>query len=329
MVQFRKKWLESNAWVMVRLFMSSDCMKTRLKLFLGMTAVLAAGALVANAQNMHPRDVDALPVSPVAITAAYGSDPLQTGDLRLPSGNGAFPVVIVIHGGCWTKGFATRMNTGPLASALTSHGYATWNIEYRQVGDEGAGWPGTFFDWGAATDYLRVLAKTQPIKLDKVVVVGHSAGACFALSLAARPKMPVSNSIRGANPLPIHAAVVFDGPPELAQFIGVDAEVCHKPVIAPLMGGTPDRQPDRYKEADPARFTPLNVDQLMIKSAVLIQDDIDKYEARVTPGDRIETLQIHKGGHFDIIAPGSAAWKDQVEGPLLEFLRKESPPVVR
>jgi acetyl esterase/lipase len=129
------------------------------------------------AQNMVSRDVDDLPTSAPTLVAAYGSDPHQVGELRLPPGKGPFPVVEVVHGGCWTKGFATRKNTAALASALTALGYATWNIEYRQIGDEGAGWPGTFKDWAAATDYLRVLAKSQPISLTRVAVVGHSAGA--------------------------------------------------------------------------------------------------------------------------------------------------------
>jgi hypothetical protein len=61
---------------------------------------------------------------------------------------------VVIHGGCWTKGFATLRNTAPLASALAAKGIATWNIEYRQVGDNGGGWLDTFLDWGAGLDHL-------------------------------------------------------------------------------------------------------------------------------------------------------------------------------
>jgi hypothetical protein len=29
---------------------------------------------------------------------------MQFGQLRLPEGNGLFPVAVVMHGGCWTKG---------------------------------------------------------------------------------------------------------------------------------------------------------------------------------------------------------------------------------
>jgi acetyl esterase/lipase len=74
-----------------------------------------------------------------ALVQTYGSNALQFGELRLPKDNGLFPVAVVIHGGCWTKGFTTLRNTAPLASALAAKGIATWNIEYRQVGDNGAG----------------------------------------------------------------------------------------------------------------------------------------------------------------------------------------------
>ena len=75
-------------------------------------------------------DFDAPPPSSApALTEAYGKEPTQVGDLRLPAGPGPHPVVIVIHGGCWWKGFATRQNTAALASRLTEKGFATWNIE--------------------------------------------------------------------------------------------------------------------------------------------------------------------------------------------------------
>ena len=111
-------------------------------------------------QRLRPGDVDALPASKPTAVEKYGNDSLQFGELRLPKGPGPFPVAVIIHGGCWTKGFATVRNTAASASALTEKGVATWNIEYRQVGDSGGGWPGTFLDWGTAADHLRVVAKT-------------------------------------------------------------------------------------------------------------------------------------------------------------------------
>ena len=136
---------------------------------------------------MTSAQVTALPASTPYIRASYGFGPIEVGELRLPPGKGPFPVAVIIHGGCWAKGFATMRMLSPLADALTAKGFATWNIEYRQLGDTGGGWPGTFQDWGAALDHLRVLARTQPLDLKRVIVVGHSAGGHAALWLAARP----------------------------------------------------------------------------------------------------------------------------------------------
>ena len=86
-------------------------------------ALLAATPALA--QRMRPADVDKLPSSAPALTEAYGKEPTQVGDLRLPAGPGPHPVVIVIHGGCWWKGFATRQNTAALASRLTEKAQLT------------------------------------------------------------------------------------------------------------------------------------------------------------------------------------------------------------
>ena len=82
---------------------------------IAMTCLMTSSSL---AQRLGPRDVDTLPSRPPQLRAPYGPDSLQFGELRLPSGSGPFPVAVVIHGGCWTKGFATLKNTAAVASAL-------------------------------------------------------------------------------------------------------------------------------------------------------------------------------------------------------------------
>jgi acetyl esterase/lipase len=259
---------------------------------------------------MGPADVNALPSTPPTLIQHYGADSLQFGELRLPSGPGPFPVAVVIHGGCWTKGYATLENTAPLASALTEHGIATWNIEYRQVGDPGSGWPGTFQDWGAGFDHLRELAKTQPIDTASAFVLGHSAGAHAALFVAARPKLEVSSQIRGEKPLRAAAAVAIDGPGDIRNMIGRDVSVCGQPVIVPLMGGAPGAAPDRYRDGSPFEMLPINVPQYLVASAVLTMDEAEQYRDRaVSGGDVVTIFAPVDGGHFDIIAPGSAVWQ--------------------
>lgn len=289
---------------------------------LALTVALLSVAIpaAADAQRLRPRAVDALPATEPSLVSAYGTDPLQIGELRLPQGKGPFPVAVIVHGGCWTKGFATRRNTAALASALAAKGLATWNIEYRQVGEPGAGWPGTFLDWGAATDHLRVLAKSHPLDLANVIVAGHSAGAHAALFVASRPKLPPSSEVRGRDPLPVKAAVAIDGPGDLKPFIGLDAEICGKPVIEPLMGGTPDALPTRYTHGSPAAQLPLGARQVLISSsAVLAPEAAEAYrKAAAAAGDKVDVRVFADSGHFEVIAPGTAEWRD-VESLILNL----------
>ena len=273
-----------------------------------LVAFVLAGAMApaALAQTMSPRDVDALPASAPTAVESYGPDAMQIGELRIPKGKGPVPVAIVIHGGCWTKGFAQMRNTAALADALTRDGVATWNIEYRQVGEAGGGWPGTFQDWAAAADHLKALSRKYPLDLSRVITVGHSAGAHAALWLAARATLPATSPIRGAAPLSVRAAVAVDGPGDIAPFIGFDAEVCGKPVIVPLMGATPAEAPERYREASPFARLPLHVPQYLVSSEVLSAEAAENYRKTAAKGgDTVTVLAPRNGGHFDIIAPGT------------------------
>jgi len=273
-----------------------------------LVAILLAGAAAppAHAQTLSPRDVDALPVSAPTAVESYGPGAVQVGELRIPNGKGPFPVAIVIHGGCWTKGYAQMRNTSALADALTRDGVATWNVDYRQVGEAGGGWPGTFQDWSAAADHLRILGRKYPLDLSRVITVGHSAGAHAALWLAARATLPAASPIRGAAPLPVRAAVAIDGPGDIAGFIGFDAEVCGKPVIVPMMNATPAQAPERYREASPFARLPLHVPQYLVASDVLTAEAAEAYRRTAAKGgDPVTVLAPRNGGHFDIIAPGT------------------------
>ena len=289
----------------------------------GIALALLMLAAPTSAQQLGPADVEALPAVAPNIIASYGPDPLQTGDLRLPRGKGPFPVAVVIHGGCWTKGFATKRTTAALATALTRRGYATWNIEYRQVGDIGGGWPGTFKDWAAATDYLRTLARSEPLSLKHTAVIGHSAGGFAALWIASRSRLPVDSEVGSPRPLPIETAISIDGAVDLPSIAPSDLKRCGRPVVAPLMGGTVSDQPARYQLASPMLHFPHSTHEFLIASAGLANQDAQQYRtAAQRSGQTVRVLAVRNGGHFDVIAPGSMAWTSQVEPFIARALGK-------
>lgn len=237
-----------------------------------------------------------------AATVAYGRDPLQVADLRLPSGPGPHPVAIVIHGGCWRASVDNRGGIAAFADALTRRGFATWNIEYRRVGDVGGGWPGTFQDVAAAVDKLAEIAPRHRLDLSRVTIVGHSAGAHLALWAASRSRLPAPWSASAIKPVSV---VAIDGPGALAPFVGIDAQVCGAPVIVPLMGGTPAQKPAEYAIASPQAHLPLGVPQLLVAAELgpLMQPYVAAARAS---GDRVEVIAPEKANHFDIVTPNTA-----------------------
>ena len=113
----------------------------------------------------------------------YGRDPNQFLELRVPHGRGPHPVVLNIHGGFWRAKY-DLVHAGHFCEALRAAGLATFNAEYRRVGNEGGGWPGTFDDIRSAYRFVRQSEKRFGLDLERFVVIGHSAGGQLALCLA-------------------------------------------------------------------------------------------------------------------------------------------------
>ena len=111
----------------------------------------------------------------------------QFADLYVPDGHGPHRC-IVIHGGGFLAN-RTLDGIAPACAALAERGLAVWNVEYRRVGNEGGGWPGTWQDLASAADMLRDLQQEHGLDLSRVVALGHSAGTSLAFWLAARHRV--------------------------------------------------------------------------------------------------------------------------------------------
>ncbi len=264
------------------------------------------------------------PSRPADARLSYGSDPLQFGDLRLPKRSGPHPVVVIIHGGCWTT-IAGLQYLDEFADALTSAGWATWNVEFRRVGETGGGWPGTFLDVGQGTDFLREIASSHHLDLTRVVLAGHSSGGHLALWAAGRRNIAASSAIRGSDPLVVRGAINLGGVGDLRAFHEGTDRACATDIVTKLMGGAPDAVADRYRQASPAELLPLGVPQLLMTGV----DDVSvppayamRYAATAKArGDRVELSLMPAAGHFEVIAPWTRAWP-RIEQRILEFLEQ-------
>ncbi len=266
------------------------------------------------AQERTPDDLLKLPVSD-ATRIAYGTGTLQFGELRLPAGRGPHPVVIIVHGGCWVAKLGKLDDRAvaldlvrPIAADLTANGFATWNLEYRRLGNDGGGWPGTFQDIAAGADHLRQIAAKNELDLTRVVAIGHSAGGHFALWLAARSKLPESSVLFVKDPLRLKGVVDLDGPGDLKATLPLQQPVCGAPVITQLMGGSPEERAQRYREGSPVEMLPLGVPQEIFAGRMFAAEMPAYVEAAKRAGDAVHAAIDAQSGHFVFIDPGSSTW---------------------
>jgi acetyl esterase/lipase len=278
---------------------------------------LAALAQAAAGQiaPLRPADIVKLPSSPPAAHIAYGADPSQFADLRLPEGRGPFPVIAILHGGCWAE-YAGVTYTASLATVLAREGWATWNVEYRGVHQEGGGWPGTFLDAARGIDGLREAAKKYPLDLPRTVAIGHSAGGQLALWSATRARLPKESAVFVANPLPLRAAVSIGGIPDLLAFAADEKGPCDGRQIR-VMGGPPAEHPERYSQVSPAERLPLGVPQVLIwgeRDTVAPHALFKAYEEKArSTGDFVTSVTVPGAGHHDLMSSELPAYKVLVE----------------
>ena len=238
----------------------------------------------------------------------YGPGSLHFGELRLPPGPGPHPVAIVVHGGCWLAAYDLGYVSG-LAAALAEAGVATWSIEYRRVGDEGGGWPGTFEDLARAADFLRAAAPGHGLDPERAIALGHSAGGHLALWLAARAGLPGDDPLRGAAPLPLRGVVALAGIPDLAAYAAPSG--CGAAVPG-LLGGEPAAVRERLQRASPAEMLPLGVRQVLVIGSldpiVPTQQARGYAAAARRAGDEVEIREVEGAGHFELVDPKHPAF---------------------
>lgn len=287
--------------------------KTKLSALVFITALAVAGfAVAAKPQSQNSRSILIRPAPAADQRIAYGSNEFQYGDLRVPKTAGKHPVAIVIHGGCWMAQYGLGY-MGHISAALTEAGFATWNIEYRRVGNPGGGWPGTFEDTAKATDYLREIADKYSLDLNQVIAVGHSAGGHLALLLGARPQFKKDNPLYSANPLKLRGVVSLAGITDLRR----TGTACDKEIIQ-FTGGEAKDKAAIYDQASPINLLPLGVKQK------IVQGDADTIippamatdyiaVAQKKKDSNVELISVKNADHFNIVDPQAAAWAAVLE----------------
>lgn len=269
---------------------------------------------VAMAAPMTWSDLTSRPQPKPDATIAYGSDPLQHVDLWLPKGVGPFPVVLMVHGGCWQTDVAKADLMNWIADDLAKRGIAVWNIEYRGIDRPGGGYPGTFLDAAAASDKLRAAAGRYKLDLTRVVGVGHSAGGHLVLWLAARKGIAAGSALKDADPIAIKAAISLGGLPDLKAASMAPGDTCGQEAVPGLVGRPSAAHPDVYADTSPARLPAPGIPVTLVNATL---DRIappafaEAYAARMKGEPK--RVVIPDEGHAELIAPETKAWAATVK----------------
>ena len=225
-------------------------------------------------------DVLQLRITEVAQTQDYGSSSQNT-IVNIGGSDSSRGAVTLIHGGCWSNAY-DRNHTLPMAEALSTMGYDVWVPEYRRVGDEGGGWPGSLEDIVAAVEF--VTDKTgQP-----TILVGHSAGGHLALR-AAQTGLAIDGVV-GLAPIT-----------DLLSY-GAESGSCQS-MVAPFMGD------DAYSPDESYRNASVTLNAIDAPVAVVIgKEDPIVGATQVAAFDAVQITTVDGAGHFDVIHPETDAF---------------------
>jgi len=258
------------------------------------------------------KEITELDYQAAAQRLAYGAEPEQYFELWLPPGNSEpAPLIVLVHGGCWLAEYDVS-HIRPLASEMASGGLAVAALEYRRVGQEGGGWPGTFDDISAGLEFISSLQDSR-LDLSRVILVGHSAGGHLALWAAGRSLLEKSQALYREDPFEPRGVIGLAAITDLATY-SKGQNSCQQ-VTPKLIGGLPSEKPDRYEQSSPSQLGTA-------VPAILLHGDQDPIvplsQSRALP--QAELVTIEGAGHFDMIHPGMAAFPrllDAIEELLL------------
>ena len=225
-------------------------------------------------------------------TRAYGEDPDNVGDLRLPEGGGPFPVAVLFHGGGWRRVFTRDVMDGA-AVDLAKRGMATWNVEYRRIPPAG-GWRAMLEDGTAAVEHLRDLAEEFPLDLERVTTVGHSAGGHVAF-FASR-----GAGVRPARFVPLASMLDLELSAR-SHRLGV--------LVERLLGS----EETAFNDLNPTRQVPLGIPTVALHGTA--DESVDAKQSRnyiqaaQEKGDQADLVELPGVEHGDFLEPESKTWE--------------------
>ncbi len=200
-------------------------------------------------------------------SASGGNLPIA---LYRPKHKAISPAVVVVHGGGWRYG--SYMQTGEWPKALTSAGYSVFSIEYTKSSPHNHTWAQTPADISNAMNHIRSHSAELKIDLNKISLLGQSAGGHLAL-------------LQAYSAHDVESVISLYAPVDPAYDYKTSRD---KSAELNFFGGNPAEMPDEYQQLNPLRFISSTSPRTLI-----IQGTLDDLVHHTNAQNLSSTLNKH------------------------------------
>jgi acetyl esterase/lipase len=153
-------------------------------------------------------------------------------NLYQPPTPGKYPAVIQIYGGAWRTG--SPDSNEDFSRYLAARGYVVVAIDYRHAPQHL--FPAHLLDVRTALDYVRQQAPNWEIDIDRLAVIGRSAGGHLATLAAYQTDAPPLKAVVSYY-APVDLTAGYDDPP-------IPDPINSRQVLRDFLGGTPREFPE-------------------------------------------------------------------------------------
>lgn len=219
-------------------------------------------------------------------------------NLYRPSQVGKYPAIVIIHGGGWQNG--SPDNNAQFSQYMATQGYSVVSISYRLAPQHQ--FPAQLEDVRTAIAYIREHANELEVDVNRMALMGRSAGAHLAMLAAYEPDAP-----------PIRAVINYYGPVNLTtgyQDPPNPDPIDSRDLLRDLLGGTPAERPELYQQASPWNYVNRAVPPSLLiygQRDHVVQSKFGRklYEQLQKTGNQAVFLEIPWAEHaFDVIFQG-------------------------
>jgi acetyl esterase/lipase len=218
--------------------------------------------------------------------------------LYRPAQLGKYPAIVVIHGGGWQSG--DPGNNFEFSQYMAAQGYSVLSIDYRLAPEYK--YPAQIEDVRTAIAYIREHADELEVDVNRIALMGRSAGAHLAMLAAFAPDVP-----------PVRAIVNYYGPVNLTtgyQDRPNPDPIDGRKLLRDFLGGTPAELPDLYKQASPWNYVNRSLPPSLLIYGQRDRVVQSKFGRRLAEqlkktGNQVAFIEIPWAEHaFDAIPPG-------------------------